>query len=81
MEYSDESKWREACDSEFYSLCKIKNWELVPFPRGRRAISSKWVFKVKETVDCLIGRYKARFMAKELLQKYGVAFEETPSVR
>ena len=46
-------------------------------PRGCKAISSKWVFKVKETVVGLIERYKARLVAKGFLQKYGVGFEET----
>ncbi|KAF1325883.1 Integrase catalytic core protein, partial [Globisporangium splendens] len=77
MESSDASKWMEACDSELESLCKNETWELVPLPRGRKAISSKWVFKVKETVEGLIERYKARLVAKGFLQKYGVDFEET----
>ena len=77
MESSDASKWMEACDSEFESLSKNETWELVPLPRGRKAISSKWVFKVKETVEGLIERYKARLVAKGFLQKYGVDFEET----
>ncbi|KAF1316242.1 Integrase catalytic core protein, partial [Globisporangium splendens] len=77
MESSDASKWMEACDSEFESLCKNETWELVPLPRGCKAISSKWVFKVKETVEGLIERYKARLVAKGFLQKYGVDFEET----
>ena len=57
---------------EFQSLCKNKTWELVMFPRGRKEISSKWMFKVKEIVDGLIERYKARLVAKGFLQKYGV---------
>ncbi|KAF1318426.1 Integrase catalytic core protein, partial [Globisporangium splendens] len=77
MESSDASKWMEACDSEFKSLCKNETWELVPLPRGRKAISSKWVFKVRETVEDLIERYKARLVVKRFLQKYGVDFEET----
>ena len=77
MESDDASKWREACDSEFESLSKNETWELVPLPRGRKAISSKWVFKVKETVEGFIERYKARLVAKGFLQKYGVDFEET----
>jgi hypothetical protein len=77
MESSDASKWMEACDSEFESLSKNETWELVPLPRGRKAISSKWVFKVKETAEGLIERYKARLVAKGFLQKYGVDFEET----
>ncbi|CAI5728373.1 unnamed protein product [Peronospora farinosa] len=77
MESSDARQWREACESEFQSLCKNNTWELVPLPSDRKAISSKWVFKVKETVDGLIERYKARLVAKGFLQKYGVDFEET----
>ena len=46
-------------------------------PSSRKAISSKWVFKVKETAEGLIERYKARLVAKGFLQKYGVDFEET----
>ncbi|TMW61094.1 hypothetical protein Poli38472_014555 [Pythium oligandrum] len=77
MESSDASQWMEACDSEFESLRKNETWELVPLPQGRKAISSKWVFKVKETAEGLIERYKARLVAKGFLQKYGVDFEET----
>ncbi|CAI5717297.1 unnamed protein product [Hyaloperonospora brassicae] len=76
MESSDARKWIEACDSEFESLCKNETWELVPLPHGRKAISSKWVLKVKETVEGLIERYKARLVAKGFLKKYGVDFEE-----
>ena len=77
MESSDASKWKEACDSEFESLKKNKTWDLVPLPPGRKAITSKWVFKVKETVEGLIERHKARLVAKGFLQKYGIDFEET----
>ncbi|CAI5740017.1 unnamed protein product [Peronospora destructor] len=44
MESSDASKWMEACDSEFKSLCKNETWELVSLPHDK-AISSNWVFK------------------------------------
>jgi hypothetical protein len=77
MESSEASKWKEACESELQSLHKNETWDLVPLPSGRKAISSKWVFKVKETVEGLVERYKARLVAKGFLQKYGVDFEET----
>ncbi|KAF1328945.1 Gag-pol polyprotein, partial [Globisporangium splendens] len=76
-ESSDASKWMEACDFEFESLCKNETWELVPLPAGRKAISSKWVFKMRETAEGLIERHKAHLVAKGFLQKYGVDFEET----
>ena len=77
MESSDADKWEEACNSEFEPLCKNDTWELVSLPRDRKAISIKWVFKVKETVEGLIERYKARRVTKGFLQKYGVDFQET----
>ena len=77
IESSDANKWKEACDPELKSQTKNKTWDLVPLPRGRKAISSKWAFKVKETAECFIKRYKARLVAKGFLQKYGVDFKET----
>lgn len=77
MESDDASNWKEACDSELESLKKNETWDLVPLPAGRKAITSKWVFKVKETAEGLVERYKARLVAKGFLQKYGIDFEET----
>ncbi|CAI5744418.1 unnamed protein product [Peronospora destructor] len=71
------SKWMEACNSEFKSLCKNETWELVPLPHGRKAIRSNWVFKVKENQVGAIERFKARLVAMGFLQKYDVDFEET----
>ncbi|KAG6615789.1 gag-pol polyprotein [Phytophthora cinnamomi] len=48
MESSDAAKWKEACDSEYDSLLKNKTWEVVPLPKGRKAIGNRWVFRVKE---------------------------------
>ena len=41
MESSDAVKWKEACDSEMESLRKTKTWDLVPLPKGRKAIGSR----------------------------------------
>ena len=60
METNNADTWQEACDSEFESLRKNGTWELVPLPRGRKAISSKWVFKVKGNQDGEIERFSAR---------------------
>ena len=51
MESNNADKWQEACNSEFESLRKNETWKLVQLPRGRKAISSKWFFKVKENQD------------------------------
>ncbi|KAG3230217.1 hypothetical protein PI124_g24684 [Phytophthora idaei] len=47
MESSDAVKWKEACDSELESLHKDDTWDVVPLPKGRKAIGCRWVFRTK----------------------------------
>ena len=37
----------------------------------------KWVFTVKCLADASVERYKARLMAKEFTQTYGIDYQET----
>lgn len=41
------SLWKTTMDQELASLEKNKTWKIVPLPPGKKAIGSKWVFKVK----------------------------------
>uniref|UniRef100_A0AAV1VGU0 Reverse transcriptase Ty1/copia-type domain-containing protein n=1 Tax=Peronospora matthiolae TaxID=2874970 RepID=A0AAV1VGU0_9STRA len=52
-------------------MCKIKMWELVPLPSGRKVISSKWVLKVKVLDKGFIKQYKSRLVTKHF-PAYGV---------
>uniref|UniRef100_H3H7B8 Reverse transcriptase Ty1/copia-type domain-containing protein n=1 Tax=Phytophthora ramorum TaxID=164328 RepID=H3H7B8_PHYRM len=64
MESSDAVKWKEACDSECDSLLKNDTWDVVPLPKGRKAIGCRWVFRVKENQAGEIERFKARLVDK-----------------
>lgn len=77
MEFSDAGQWKAACDSELESLHKNKTWDVVPLPKGRKAIGCRWAFQVKENQDGIIERFKARLVAKGFSQKFGVDYEDT----
>lgn len=74
--------WKAAMDSELQSLLKNKTWTMADLPRGRKAVTNKWVFKLKEEPNGSI-RYKARLVARGFTQREGFDFEETfsPTVR
>ncbi|GKB62965.1 retrotransposon protein, putative, ty1-copia subclass [Tanacetum coccineum] len=57
----DSSKWKAAMKEEMDSLRKNKTWELVDPPAGQKLVSSKWLYKIKEGIECVQkARYKAR---------------------
>ncbi|VVT58424.1 uncharacterized protein SAPINGB_P006201 [Magnusiomyces paraingens] len=75
--------WLEACVIEMSSLKRNGTWELVDLPPGRKAINSKWVFKVKRKADGSIERYKSRLVCIGFSQVEGIDYTETfaPVVR
>lgn len=77
VESRNAADWKNAIASELKSLVDNSTWEVVPLPEGRKAIGSKWVFKIKENADGSIEKYKARLVAKGFSQQYGIDYEET----
>ncbi|MCO5562890.1 hypothetical protein L7F22_016526 [Adiantum nelumboides] len=63
------------------SIAKNKTWELVPLPKGRKALPCKWDYKKK--IASNVENYKARLVAKGFKQEYGVDFQEifSPGVK
>ncbi|CAI7907074.1 unnamed protein product [Closterium sp. NIES-54] len=60
LESSDAEEWKKAMESELKSIEENGMWELVELPEGRKAITSKWLFKIKSDADGKIERYKSR---------------------
>ncbi|CAI7824445.1 unnamed protein product [Closterium sp. NIES-53] len=58
LESSDAEEWKKAMESE--SIEENGTRELVELPEGRKAITSKWLFKIKSDADGKIERYKSR---------------------
>ncbi|CAI7903116.1 unnamed protein product [Closterium sp. NIES-53] len=76
LESSDAEEWKKAMDSELKSIEENGTWELVEVPEGRKAITSKWLFKIKSDADGKIERYKSRLVAKGYQQKEKVDYKE-----
>ena len=62
---------------EYQSIMKNDVWEIVPKPQGKSGVSSKWIYKIKHTIDGSIEKYKAIFVACGFSQKEGNNYEET----
>lgn len=75
--------WHDAMKEELDSIHENETWELVELPQGRKAIGSKWVFKIKVDENGKITRRKARLVAQGFSQQYGVDYDEVfaPVVR
>ncbi len=72
-------KWDNAMDEETAALDANDTWELVAFPKDKKTIGCKWVYKIKHNADGFVSRYKARLVAKGYAQTYGIDYEETYS--
>ena len=76
-------EWVDTMQAEIESLHDNDVWDLVPLPEGRKAVGSKWVYKVKRNADGYVERCKARLVAQGYSQKEGLDYDETfsPVVR
>jgi hypothetical protein len=74
---AEAAKWYQAALDEMDSLLENGVFELAKLPPDRKAIGSRWVFKIKRNADGSIERYKARLVAKGYAQRPGFDFTET----
>uniref|UniRef100_A0AAV1TVM9 Reverse transcriptase Ty1/copia-type domain-containing protein n=1 Tax=Peronospora matthiolae TaxID=2874970 RepID=A0AAV1TVM9_9STRA len=77
MESSDSGKWKEACDLEFDSLQRNDTWEIVPLPKGRKAIGCRWVFRVRRIKMAEVERFQGKTCGQRILTEIRADYEET----
>ena len=53
------------------------SWDVVPRPKDKSVVSSKWIFKTKHSADGGIEKFKKRFVARGFSQKEGIDYQET----
>jgi len=56
--------WVQAMNTEIEALRANNTWTEVNLPYGKKAISSKWVYKTKLNADGSLERYKARLVIR-----------------
>ena len=62
---------------ELHQFERNKVWHLVPKPKDRSIISTKWVFRNKLDEQGTITRNKARLVVQGDNQEEGIDYEET----
>ncbi|KAH9088958.1 hypothetical protein LEN26_019328 [Aphanomyces euteiches] len=71
------NEWHAAMRAEYQSMMQNNVWILTTLPQGRKALKSKWVWKVKYQPTGEVERFKARLVIKVFLQIAGVDFTDT----
>ena len=62
-EASKHQVWKDAMIEEYDSILNNDVWAVVPGPRGKSVVTSKWLYKIKHAADDSIEKYKERFVA------------------
>ena len=61
-------EWKDAMYEEYQSIMKNGVWEIVPRPKCKSVVTSKWLYKIKHPANGSINKYKARFVARGFYQ-------------
>jgi len=64
-------------DKELEAMDTNHTWDIVPLPKDKKAISCKWIYKVKYNVDGTLAKRKARLIARGFTQEAGIDFLDT----
>jgi hypothetical protein len=55
-------------------------WEIVPRPKEKSVVTSKWVYNIKHAADRRMDKYKVRSVARGFSQKEGEDYDKTFSL-
>ena len=50
--------WKDAMHEEYQSIMKNDVWDVVPRPKGKSVMTSKWIYKIKHATNGSIEKYK-----------------------
>ena len=72
-----DSDWIKAMQDELVEFERHKVWTLVPRPKDKSIIGTRWVYRNKMDEDGVVTRNKARLVAQGFTQLEGLNYNET----
>jgi len=75
-EAAEHPGWTEAMQKEILALQTNNTWDVVDLPKGKKAISCKWVDKTKLKSDGTLERLNARLVIRGFIQQYGIDYQD-----
>ncbi|KAF3614676.1 hypothetical protein FXO38_35522 [Capsicum annuum] len=77
FEACKDPRWVDAMKTEIEALNSNHTWEVVPFPKGKKTIGCRWIYKVKYEASGEVEGFKTRLVAKGYGQREGIDYKET----
>nr|GEU75992.1 hypothetical protein [Tanacetum cinerariifolium] len=69
--------WVIPMQDELDQFVRLKVWRLVPKPKGKTIIKTKWIFKNTTDESCLVIQNKARLVTVGYSHQEGIDYDET----
>ena len=73
----ENENWIDTMNEEIEKIEKKKTWTLVPRPKDKNVIGTKWVFRNKLNEDGKVSSNKARLLCKGFSQEEGIDYGDT----
>ena len=73
----EDESWVQAMQEELNQFKRNNVWELVPAPKGKTIIGTKWVHRIKYDENGKPVKNKSRLVAQGFNQEEGLDYEET----
>ena len=68
--------WKDAMHEEYESIMKNDVWDVVPRPKDKAVVTSKWLYKIKHGSDGSVEKFKERFVARGFSEKEGIDYDD-----
>ncbi|KAL0678032.1 hypothetical protein Bca4012_006013 [Brassica carinata] len=72
-----DKEWKESVGAEAGAMIKNDTWYESELPKGKKAVSSRWIFTIKYLANGQIDRKKTRLVARGFTQIYGEDYIDT----